>query len=171
MKFFKNRTVALILCVVIVLGSTLLNTRIKLGSRCRDLDEEFYATGGIAYLLETVHVEADTLAAQAEAKGIDASGLRSASEDLQRVLSQRSLSAAQLYPYYDALRSEISTAASQLGDSGAAGETLARIESAQNAISASDYNAHVRRFCSRYDNFISKSLAALAGVDLPEEFA
>ena len=48
MKFFKNRFVAILLCVLVVIGSTLLNTRIKLGGQCRDTARGLYADGGIA---------------------------------------------------------------------------------------------------------------------------
>ena len=44
MKFFKNRGVALVLCLLIVICSTLLNTRIRLGGACRELYNSFYSS-------------------------------------------------------------------------------------------------------------------------------
>ena len=54
MKFFKKRSVALILCVLVVLGSTVLNTRWKLGDDCEELDALFRSKDGIAVQLETL---------------------------------------------------------------------------------------------------------------------
>ena len=88
MKFFKKRSDALVICLILVIASTLLNTRIKLGAQCRELNESLYTVEGIAGKLEALHVEADALAALAEANGIKADGLRQASADLQDLLSQ-----------------------------------------------------------------------------------
>ena len=173
MKIFKKRGVALILCVLIILGSTLLNTRSKLGGLCEDLNESFYASKGIAGKLEALHVEADALAGLAEANGIDAAALRSASANLQGMLSQRSVNAGQLHRYYDALRSQLSVTAAQLSEKNVSGADtiLSRAQELQNAITASEYNADVRSFRNRYGSFFTRFLASLAGVSIPEEFA
>ena len=103
MKFFKNRGVALVLCLLIVLGSTLLNTHMKFGGMCRELTDAFYGEGGIAPDLEIIQDEAKVLAAIGQANGLDVSALRTATDNMQGMLSQRSVGAAELYRYYDAL--------------------------------------------------------------------
>ena len=178
MKFFKKRSVALILCVLVVIGSTLWNTNRKLGGDCRDLGESFYARDGIASLLETLHVEADSLAAVAEANGIDANALRIASGNLQGMLSQRSTRIGSLFSYYDKLRGELRSTEQKLlstqlseKDAEAVSSSLELIHNAQAAIGSSGYNAQVRAFLSDNNSLVTRVLAKLAGVSLPEEFA
>lgn len=178
MKFFKKRSVAVALCVILVLVTTLLNTRWKLGGKCRDLSESFYDRGGIAASLETIRTESDSLAAVAESNGIDAQALRTASGNLQGMLSQRSIGAAQLFPYYDALRTELRSIEQKLlsaslsdEDAAAVSKSIELIHSAQTAIGASEYNTQVRAFRSRNGGLFTRVLASLAGVRLPEEFA
>ena len=177
MKFFKNRAVALILCVLIVVGATLLNTHVKFGALCRELTDAFYDEGGIAPDLELLHTEAMTLASIAEANGVDASALRSVTDDLQGMLSQRSIGAAQLYPYYDALNRELKNVSQQLVTKGCPVDAerftacLTAISAAQERIRVSGYNAQVRDFLQENDRFPTSILADLAEVSMPEEFA
>ena len=173
MKFFKKRSVALVICLILVIASTLLNTRVKLGAQCRELNESLYTVEGIAGKLEALHVEADALAALAEANGIKADGLRQASADLQDLLSQRSVNAGQLYRCYDALRAQMSATAAQLSEKNVPGADtiLARAQDLQNAIASSDYNTEVRSFRQRNGSLLTRFLASLSGVSIPEEFA
>lgn len=178
MKFFKKRSVALILCLLVIVGSTLWNTDRKLGGDCRDLSESFYAGDGIAPLLETLHVEAGSLAAVAEAYCINTDALRGASEDLQGMLSQRSTGCALLYSSYDRLRTELRSIEQQLltaplseDDAAAVSKSLERVHSAQASIGSSSYNSQVRSFLSDNRSLLTRVLARLAGVAMPEEFA
>ncbi len=172
MKFFKKPVVAVLLCLIVVIAAPLLNTRIKLGRQCEKLNERFYSSG-IADKLEALHVEADALAALAEANGLNADALRGASADLQDALSQRSSNAGQLHRYYDALRSQISATAAQLSEKKVAGAdtVLLRIQNLQDDIASSSYNAEVRSFRTRYKSRFTHLMASLAGVHMPEEFA
>ncbi len=177
MKFFKNRGVALVLCVLIVLGATLLNTHVKFGGMCRQLTDAFYRDGGIAPELEIIHAESMTLAAIGQANGLDVSALRGATDDLQGMLSQRSVGAAELYRYYDALCRELNKVSQQLAAQGVKVQPeeyivcLGKITAAQEHIRVSGYNALVRDFLQENDRFPTSVLAKLAGVAMPEEFA
>ena len=42
MKIFKNRAVAVLLCVLIVIASTLLSTNVKLGREAGGVSDGFY---------------------------------------------------------------------------------------------------------------------------------
>ena len=42
MDFFKSKAGALLLAVLVVAGSTLLNTRVKLGSAVNEIEDKFY---------------------------------------------------------------------------------------------------------------------------------
>ena len=178
MKFFKKRSVALVLCILAVIVSTLVNTRWKLGKQCRALDDMFYSSSGIAGELGTLYAEADKLAAVAEANGIDALSLRGASGYLQGVLSQHSVTAPRLYRYYETLRTELSVMEQKLlsaslssADAAAVSKSLEAIHGAQTAIGADAYNEQVRAFRTKYNSVFTRVLASMAGLSLPLEFA
>jgi hypothetical protein len=173
MKLLKKPAVALVVCLILVIGATLLNTRVRLGRQCSSLANSFYAVDGIADKLEAMHVQADALAALAEANGVNADALRNASADLQGLLSQRSVNAGQLYRYYDALRSQMSATAAQLSEKNVSGvDTIQkRAQILQDDISMDSYNTDVRSFRQRNGSFLTRFLASLAGVSIPEEFA
>ena len=47
-KLFESPAFALLLAVIVVIGSTLLNTRIKFGRKCDAMCDEFYEQSDIA---------------------------------------------------------------------------------------------------------------------------
>ena len=47
MKILKNRLIALLLCVLVVIGSTLLTTNIKLGREAEKVSDGFYKGSSI----------------------------------------------------------------------------------------------------------------------------
>ena len=178
MKFFKKRPVAILLCILMVLCATLLNTRIKFGRQCRAEGQRFYDEGGIPSQLSALFDEAGTLATLAESKGQNASDLRDAAALLQQMLDRGDLGAGQLYPYYSDLslalkdvETELLTAERSEEEAATLSACLERIHRLQAAIAASPYNDNVRTFCRQNDRFPTGILAKLAGVSLPEEFA
>ena len=66
MKFFQKRWVAWTLCVLVIFGSTLLNTRWKLGARCSELAGSFYGEGSIAQSLSQLGEDGLSLALRSE---------------------------------------------------------------------------------------------------------
>ena len=178
MKFFKKRWVAWTLCVLAVLGSTLLNTRWKLGGKCADLIGSFYGPEGIAAPLSQMASEAENLASLAQNNGVDAKLLQEAAESLDVLLGQHDENARVIYANYDVLREELRSAEQKLlsaslssGDAAEVSACLERIRSAREQISASDYNAEVQTFQKRYNNGFTRLLASIAGVNLPVAFA
>ena len=178
MKLFKNPVVAVLLALVLILGSTLLNVHWKFGGLCREVTDGLYAEDGIAAQLETIRVDAAAIASVAERNGIDAKALRNAADDLQSVLSRGSSGAGYLFRCYDKLRVELISMEQKLlavalneTDANTISGCLERIRSAYSAISSASYNDTVRSFLSRYDHFPTHFLARLAGVDMPEVFA
>ncbi len=177
-KYLSKKPVALVLCLLIVLGSTLLNTRIRLGGACRELCNNFYGPGSMAYQLGEVCSEGDTMAALAEANGVDASSLRRSVESLRGMLKQEEDNASHLYSGYRWLLDELSQARQQLfsaslneTDASQLRAAIDRLSSLQSAISSSDYNTQVRSFERSNSSLLTRFLARLAGVDLPVEFA
>ena len=178
MKFFKKRWVAWTLCVLAVLGSTLLNTRWKLGARCADLTESFYSRNGISSPLSQMAADAEKLAQLAQSNGVDAKSLREAAESLELLLEQHSEKAGLIFANYDALREELSSTEQKLlraslssGDAAEVSACLEQIRSAREQISASDYNTQVLAFNRRCDKLFTRLLASLAGLSMPQVFA
>ena len=177
-KFLSKKPVAIVLCLLIVLGSTLLNTRIRLGGACRELTNSFYAAGSMADQLGQACTEGETMAALAEANGVDASSLRYRIESLRGMLNREEDNASQLYSGYMWLREELSLTRQQLF-SASLNETDAsqlravtdRLSALQSAISSSDYNAQVRSFETKNSSLLTRVLARFSGVNMPVEFA
>lgn len=177
MKFFKNRVVAIVLCVLIVAGATLLNTAIRFGSVCREIAGSFYHDEEISSQLEVLYSEAVSLAVIAGNNGIDATALLSATNELHQSLSQSS-GASSVYAAYEKLNTELTAMEQKLlavalsdSDAQSVSSSLVQIHAAQVRLASSAYNANVRDFLRRYDHFPTNILAKLAGVTLPEEFA
>ena len=98
MKFFQKRWVAWTLCVLVIFGSTLLNTRWKLGARCSELAGSFYGEGSIAQSLSQLGEDGLSLAKLAEANGIDAGALHVAAAMLRCAASWTARSGSSLAP-------------------------------------------------------------------------
>ena len=178
MKFFQKRWVAWTLCILVIFASTLLNTRWKLGAKCKDLAWSFYSEDGIAPSLSQLGEDGASLAKIAEANGIDAGALRVAAEAVLNKLGNHSLSADALCASYKTLCSELESVEQKLlgtslnaEDAAAVSASLERIHTANARIGASDYNTQVQRFRDRYNNGFTRALANLAGVKLPVAFA
>jgi hypothetical protein len=177
MKLFRNPVFATILTIVLVIGSTLLNTRVKFGKLCREASDDFFADQGIAEGLESICVDASAVASLAEEKGLDASSLRGALERLREDLKD-ARPAAELHQDYMDLRSELSSINAKFmvnglseKDSQAVRHLLDSIDAANDKLPDAAYNASVQAFLEKYDRFPTRFLAKLAGVKMPEVFA
>lgn len=178
MKFFKNPVVAVLLALVIVLGSTLVNVHVKYGALCRGVTDDFYEENGIADQLSSIRMDAAVLASVAARNGIDAQDLSDAADNLQSALSQTGVGAGRLFRLYDELRVELVSAQQGLlgvalndTDAKTVSDCLSRIQNAANAISSSPYNDTVRSFLAKYDRFPAHFLGRMANVNIPEVFA
>ena len=184
MKLFKNPVFAVALAVVVVIASTLINTNVKFGRKCRTVTDAFYGSSitrgtpelAIADALELICSDAESLAVVADSCGVDADKVRDDVSDLRRSIQQEFFYG--IRESYAALRSALTTLLGQLAQvdlDEQNAETVSRcsssISEAQNAIAASSYNDTVRAFLRRYDHFPTNVLAALAGVDYPDTFA
>ncbi len=178
MKFFRKRSVALVLCALVVLVSTLVNTRWKLGNDCEKLKEAFYGANSLASQLESLLPEEETLAGVAERNGLDIGGMRESAGMLRQLLRDHSYDAASIYQVYDALRYELRAVEQELLSSGLSAEdasavsrSLEKVHTLQASIASADFNEQVRSFRSRNGSLFTRVLASLVGVRLPEVFA
>ena len=184
MKLFRNPVFAVILALVVVISSTLINTNVKFGRKCRAVSDQFYSGMGtrgvqdvsIASSLESICSDAEALCVVAEGCGTDVSSVQSEVQSLRSSMQLESMFL--IRTAYSSLRSSLTTMLGQLAQkelSEQDAETVTRctasIAAAQDSISASGYNETVRAFLRRYDHFPTNVLAELAGVEMPEMFS
>ena len=187
MKFFKNRFVALVLCVLTVLVSTIVSTNAKLGRAADDISDGFYL--GVTYSgykhpavadqLENICGAADGLASVLSSYDIDVVSMKQNSGELMDMLNQRTSAYNEVYDKYRELLGDIESvklelASVELSERDASGteQYLSTVSSASSVISDSGYNDSVREFSRSYlERFPSKLFAELAGVYAPELFA
>ena len=183
MKLFKNPVFAVLLTILVVIFSTVINTDVKFGRKCRAVTDQFYAgvtrsasEDSIASSLEAICVDAESLAVVADSCGADAGAVRADVDSLRRNLQIQNMYL--IRSSYADLRSSLTTLLGQLAQASLdaknaeiVSQCTGSISDAQSAIAASGYNDTVRSFLRRYDHFPTNVLATLAGVDYPEAFA
>ena len=181
LKLFQKRWFAIALCVVCMIATTLLNTRVKLGGQCEDLIGSFYDTGSdelsIGSQLQSICNAATGLTAIAGHYSLDSSAATEATEDL-RLAMQYSRSEAsfihsdylQLLDVAEELIGRLEQA--QLSKRDAENLTLytEAIDQARSNIEASSYNTEVAAFRRANIRFPAEGLAAFAGVEMPQLF-
>ena len=180
MKLFQNRVFAVFLAVLVVIGSTILNTDVKFGRKCSEVSGQFTRGGSPASIsgqLVNILSDSESLSALAARYGADTKTLDEANSQLRSRLTAK-LGASYVYVSYNKLCSALTSLMGQLANSPLSEQDSAEvtrcadsIAEAQNAITMSDYNSVVRSFLHRYDRFPTNALAKLAGVDMPETFA
>ena len=181
LKLFRKRWFALLLCIVCVIASTLLNTRVGLGGKSDDLIESFYDSerGGrcIGTQLANLCKATTGLTAIAGHYNLDSSGATLASEQLEGALQSAYGKARTLYKDYKALLEAADELLARLDlaniskrDAESLELYTTTIEDARSAIDSSDYNSAVQDFLRVNSRFPTGGLAAFAGVHFPELF-
>ncbi len=181
-KLFRKTWFALLLCLVGVVGSTLLNTRMKFGPMCEDARQALYVRGAGGILLtdelSDYCVCLDSLIELAERQGIDTASAVEANTALRAMLADRRPEAPALYAGYAAVLSETdrltaSLEALSLGttDAGNLQRCLTSLERPRQSIGRFGYNADIDAFLSMYDRFPTRQLAGAVGLQYPERFA
>ena len=182
-KFFSSPTVALILAVIVVVGSTLLNTRVKLGRICDEVRDGFTRGVGdesaIASDLKNLCTAAEKLMILGEQYEVaDADELEGDIASIRVLLGQETPRPHAVYSLYEELLRKCFALESSLGrmplsesdtESLAAAQHEAAV--AKASIDISSYNSAVSAFQKQHRHFPTVQLAALAGVELPELFA
>ena len=174
----KKPIVAAILCVIIVISSTVISTHARLDPQCEKIREQFLAAGGIAAQLEAV-CDAGTGMANL-ATSYDLSDMESI-EALDLCVAFRlainNADPSSLANLYSMLKAKLSVVNAELRraelsekDAALLESYTAQLEAAQTAISSDPYNSEVMSFRKRLGAF-SRGFARLCGVRLPEQFA
>lgn len=182
-KFLSNPTVAMILAVLVVIGTMLISTKVDFGKKCAQTSEKFYthadAEAPIADRLRDFCTAAEKMVPLGQHYGIDdAEDAREKAEEVLNQLRQQSTEAEELFEDYSELLSDTFALESalerrDLSEEDRAAYTSAKHDAAEAkaAIDASSYNDEVRGFLSRYRHFPTTVLAALTGVRMPQLFA
>lgn len=184
MKLFKRRWFAFLLAFVLVIGSTAISVRARLGRKCTEQTEFFYADTAeqqsIASLLRELIGESQRLTAIAVDYGLDAQDMADTADWLDMALRYNRGREAYIYSEYSAFVKAYNTLQRQLHNASLNPHDAELVSSAESAIGdyfaqitalASDYNSRVRSFNRNYGDPLSTFMAALADVDMPEEFA
>lgn len=181
MKLFKQTWFAILLCVIAVVGTTLLNTRVKFGALSRDVRASLYEADkdGVNIITELGNLgsSVDALIALASERDLDTAAAEDAARYLELLLGAGDTEASQLHRYYRTLMDLIEPLEEQLGelsldshDSATLQRCITGIFGIRSAIEGSGYNASVQRFLDTYLRFPTKDLAALTKVPYPELF-
>ncbi len=172
----KKPFVAAIICVIVVVLSTVISVRTRLNPACDAISETFRASGGIAEQLTAICDAGSGLVKLAEDYGIEATEeydlclalrLSASRGEPSSLMNLYSLSCARLNDLkHDLNRAELSEKDAALLE-----EYTAKLDAAQTAISTDPYNASVRFFLNEHLGPFSRMMARLCGVRLPEQFA
>ncbi len=186
MKLFKNPVFAAVLAIVVIIASTLINTNIKFGRKCRTVSDMFYEGVSIKGYTQTpiaTHLEniigyADGLCTIARNYSIDTADTESASEYLRWSLQGSYYDVGYVYSNYTQLNDALNTLIDRLEraelserDTSGVAQYKSSLEGAQSAIGESGYNEVVRSFLRQNRHFPTELLADLSGVEYPELFA
>lgn len=181
MDFFKKPIVALILALVVVCGSTILNTQIKLGEEVQEVEDSFFTSVSGE---KSIYIRLDECLSAANGLwtvlvNYDSDAADELSEvrkdmiwdyDLQHIngllygnneLSEVFKNSLSVLNGYDLTDSELAAVA-DYSDS---------FYGAQKMIEKNSYNSLVQDFLrSTYNKFPASIFASIAGVDAPEIF-
>ena len=186
MKVLKNPLVAFLLCLAIVLCSTLISVRVRLGGKSENVTDGFYEgmeTNGytqkaLASHLKNIVGAVDGIATIADSNELDCSELRAAADTLKNALKYSYGYESYTYDAYEALMSAEGRLVSALNgaelserDREGLEQYLSTITGAQTAMESAGYNESVRSFLQRYNGAFTVFIAHAAGVRMPEYFA
>lgn len=186
MNSLKKPAVALILCAAVVIASSLISVRLKLGSECDEVISGFhdgvYVDGvlmpSIASQLLTIRGCADEISYIAKAYAVDTEELGWAADDIRNGLIYSEADASYLYYCYEEILDELREVEDKLRQAAVSDKDrellngyFEEIRVARELIDISGYNASVRQFSKNKLHFPAEFLGELAGVEFPELFS
>ena len=182
-KFLNNSLVAFLIAAVVIIGSTLISTKVRFGPICTSVNDGFSfgigSESAIATELKNLCNASDKLMILADQNGLDYSEeIAGRVASMRMLLNEENKDLHSIYALYenilrDSFSLESSLARMSLSDADSESYTEAQHEaaSAKASVDSSSYNEIVRRFQNRYRHFPTVQLADLAGISMPELFA
>ena len=166
-----------------VLGTTVLNTNVKLGKEVKAVENGFY--NGVTYdgythksinsQLENYLGAANGLATIANSAGLNSSALHDCCDAMSKIMKSGDISDmggaySDLVFYTNAMINELAAVGLEGRYAQGFESYTGIISGAMSVIENSGYNESVREFCIENQHFPTDFLAALAGVEMPDLF-
>ena len=185
-KFLQKPVVALLLALLIVVGSTLLSADLKLTRQCEKVINGFYdgvkydgvQHPSIASCLSELCDLAEQMVVIANNYGLETEALTEKTEGLRLSISYRDAFIRLIYSDYSDFNTPLMVLEDALNHtelSDRHSEQMAliseQIAALKSDIASSGYNETVNAFLRRNAHFPTEQLADLLDIDLPELFA
>lgn len=185
MKLLKKPWFAIFLCVIVVLGSTVLSARGKLVKSCSDVTDGFYSGVGItgeaedsvSAALNRLCDIAYGMSSISENYGIKSADTVALADALKQSLSSRSGEVHSLYLQYLELNKAVQVLEDKLYTNGLSQRHTELMEDYSDDydelaedILDSGYNESVQSFMNKTDRFPARNIAAFFGISFPQYF-
>ena len=179
MKFFQNRAVAVIIALLVVIGSTLIAGRANLIKNCKAQEAAFFSVSegkAPVYYIDQLISASASLANVTEK--YDTTGAASSIRDARRELvkAEEARDISEIYAAAENLIAVVSTVDSKsISDSAdrmICEDNLSIVAGASRELEQSDYNVNVTFFLETvYERFPSSLFAKLFSIKAPELYA
>ena len=185
-KFFRNPFVAILLSVLIVLGSTAITSSVKLNNKCNEVVDGFYygtklngqLMKSVYYNLGDLNEISGEIALIADNYGIDTTELYCSSEELKNNISYHNCDIEDIYDCYERLYNALFSVVMELSSTQLSQRHLEFMASASDQVNAiklsidnSGYNESVRSFHKKFDRFPVNIFSDIFDIEYPEYFA
>ena len=183
MNILKNPVIAIFLCVLIVLSSTVISINVKLNKKCQEIVDSFYvaksnSSTSIYGDIVSMYELAEDIIVVADNYGIDTGKLTASISSLKNEVNFNNPEIDDIYEAYSAFYNELWDVELKLSEiqlsqrhmeymNGAAKQVFELKTSIDNA----EYNNTVRTFYKRFDRFPVNIFADIFDIDYPEYFA
>ena len=186
MKLLKKPFFAVLLCILLVLCSTLISANIKLSNACTKVVDGFYdgmqyqgeTQEGIAADLKELCAVTEDMIVIANNYGIKTADVNTQCQALKAALNARNQDIANVYSIYSQFYSLMKTLENDLHSTGLSqrhtttmSEYSQQLSAIKTAIDSSGYNESVTVFLEKNDRFPENMVAELVNVQFPAHFA
>ncbi len=183
MNILKNPVIAILLCVLIVLTSTVVSINVKLNNKCEEIVDSFYISknnnstsiyGDIVSMYEL----AEEITVVADNYGVDTRKLSTSISSLKKEVSFHNPEIDDIHDAFSAFYNELWDVELKLSEIQLSQRHMEYMNSASKlvyelkvSIDEAEYNNTVRTFYKRFDRFPVNLFADIFDIDYPEYFA
>ena len=186
MKFLTNKTIALVISIILAIAAILISTNIKLSSKCEEVESKFYngvdydgyVHSSISTQLSNISNAVNGIIYIANNNGIDSYKLSESKNNLDSCITSKS-DISSIYINYTNVIEEYNYVIQQISklnlserDNEGFVTYQNTISNATNVINQTGYNEYVNSFIEdTYNKFPTKILAKLSDVKEPSLFS
>jgi len=186
MKLLKNPIIAVLLTILIVIGSTIVSSSVKLSNKSDAIVDGFYEgkmKQGIVYTsiyadICSMYELGSEVALVADNYGVKTKELVDSIAELKNELSYRNTDISDIYADYTWFYSSLRAVEIELSTIGLSQRHMEYMTSVSQqiaqlkfSIDSADYNDSVRNFYKKFDRFPVNIFADIFDVEYPEYFA